>query len=514
MKNFWEDIIKPILRVYQVDVRDRARSTCSIIKRASKPVRTIIQASTGAGKSVIGLDLMLCAYEKEKTSLFIVSGRALVNQFERYLSGANVPFGVIMSGRGRNGAPVQIASKETLTARAIRKNKMDLPGADLVIVDECHESMAPEWRKLLERYSDSVVIGLSATPAFGNGKGLGAFWNGLECAVSTKKLVEEGWLVPCRVFAPDKPDLSGIRLDKDGEYNKIQLAERMDRPKITGNVLVNWKKYAGDRPTVVFGCTIAHAKHLCDDFNAAGIRFRHIDEKTLDDEREEIFGLIRDGKIKGFTNVGVARRGLDLPCLACACVVRPTRSLVLWLQMIGRIRRPSEGKTDSIVIDHAGACDMHCMPDDEIEWSLDAKRKIGDWLERKKAEGKIEKSHTCPQCLCVFTGPRCPSCGYALREIPKETREIEHADGILVERTQSNKGHAYEDLQKGWNRAVAIAVARNVKIAAAIHIFQPEFGMLPWEVKPQMANMPPRKKDIWQKPARELFPNFLRVKVT
>ena len=286
--------------------------------------------------------------------------------------------------------------------------------------------------------------------------------------------------------------------------------------KITGDVVEHWKKYAQGRPTVVFGCTIEHAKHICKEFNDAGFPFGHIDQTTPDEERSAIFRQIEEGKLCGFTNVGVARRGLDLPCLSCACVVRPTRSLVLWLQMIGRIRRPWNGKTDCIVIDHAGACHMHCMPDDEIEWGLDAKANIGDWLSKQKDEDKIKKSHTCPQCSCVFSGTnRCPECGYELKEAPKQTKPIRHGDGILVEQNGESNGHfSHEEFQKGYNRIIGQVVNGHFprKAGAVAAIFKGDFGKLPWEVRPRMANLPPREKGVWQKPATEVWPNFVRRK--
>lgn len=506
MGEFLPSIVQPSLRDYQIDVRDRVRKTCTLVP---KPVRVILQASTGAGKSVIALNLMLRCHMLGKRCLFIVSGRVLVDQIEKRLLKANVPYGVIMAGRGRNEANIQIASKETLGTRGLRLGRMKIPDADLVIIDEAHESMAKEWIALLDHYQDSVVIGLTATPALGNGKGLGTVWNGLESAVTTKQLVEEKWLVPCRVYAPDKPDLRGVKLDKNGDYQKDSLAERMDKPKLTGNVLENWLKIAPGKKTVIFGCNIAHARHIQDEFVKAGFKFGHIDQTTPDDERERIFSAIESGEMTGFTNVSVARRGLDLPCLEVACVVRPTRSLVLWLQMIGRIRRPWPGKDDCTVIDHAGACDYHCMPDDEIQWDLNAKENVSDRLERSKADGKLEKKHTCPECHCVFTGKRCPSCGYTLADKTPSENTIEHADGILVER-EGRTEKSYQELQKIWLKCVGISFWKNAKIGMAAVMFKQEAGMMPWEVRPKMANMPPRRKGIWQMKTQELFPNFAR----
>lgn len=500
------DLNLPNLRLYQEDVRDRTRERC---RKMRAPIRSILQAATGAGKSVIALDLILRCYQRGRRALFIVSGRVLVDQFEKYLYNAGAPYGVIMAGRGRNDAPIQIASKETLASRALRRNRMELPPADLVIIDEAHESMAPEFAKLLEHYHNAVVIGLTATPALGNGKGLGRLWRGLEMAVSNKQLVAEGWLVPCRVFAPFRPELGGVELDSNGDYKKDQLAERMNKPKITGDVLLHWHKYANGQPTVIFGCNIAHAKAMQRQFMEGGVQLGHIDQSTPDEERADIFRRVKNGELKGFTNVSVARRGLDLPCLAVACVVRPTRSLVLWLQMIGRIRRPWEGKTEAIVIDHAGACDFHCMPDEEIEWDLNAKERVSDRLQDAKDSGKIEKTHTCPECHCCFIGPKCPNCGYMLKAEEIEPKPVVHADGLLVERT-GRESIPHAEVQAFWNTCVARAVNGNKKCGYAIHLFVEEHGVVPWLVKPKLKNQLPRKKGVGKMNARECFPSFVR----
>lgn len=501
------DVVFPNLRIYQTNVMNEARQKCQDVP---KPIRVILQASTGAGKSVIAVYLMLLCFQRGKRCLFIVSGRVLVDQIEKHLIRSQVPYGVIMAGRGRNEALIQIASKETLDSRVVRNGTMKPPPADLIIIDECHESTAAQWVKLLDMYSDATVIGLTATPALGNGKGLGKWYNGLVKAISTADLVSANWLVPCKVFAPDKPDLRGVKLDKNGDYQKDDVAERMDKPKLTGNVLENWKKIADGKKTVVFGCNIAHAKHLQDEFLKAGINFGHIDQTTEDNEREDIFGAIENGRMMGFTNISVARRGLDLPCLEVACVVRPTRSLVLWLQMIGRIRRPWPGKEGCVVIDHAGACDFHCMPDDEIPWDLNAKANVSDRLQKDKEDGKIPKQHTCPECHCIFTGKRCPSCGYELAEKAPAQNTIENADGILVERNGKTTKYSHEEMQREFNRAIGYAVHRRRKAGAAAAMFSQKFGMPPWEIRPKLAHLPPKKKDIWQCAAYEVWPEFMR----
>jgi DNA repair protein RadD len=181
--------------------------------------------------------------------------------------------------------------------------------------------------------------------------------------------------------------------------------------------------------------------------------------------------------------------------------------------MIGRIRRPSKatGKTDCIVIDHAGACDFHCMPDDEIEWSLDPDRKVSDWLKNAKKDGQIARQIVCPKCDCMFQGPRCPNCGFTFKPKPSNTRQVEYADGILVERSGGDSGPSFEDMQRHWNRCIAIAVNKGHKLGAAVGMFAGKYAKKPWEIH-GMKNVPPAGEN-WKMPAEEVFPGFKRVKV-
>src|SRR5262245_37558518 len=177
------------------------------------------------------------------------------------------------------------ASVQTLWVRAMRSEAMRLPPADLLIVDECHHATATTWRKIIEAYPDAVLIGLTATPCRGDGRGLGGIFNCLIEAPQIPDLIELGYLVKTRVYAPIKPNLCGVRIRR-GDYVEDELAERMDNPKLVGDIVTHWHKYGQRRKTVAFACNVAHSLHIRDEFVRSSVRAEHLDGETPKDDRD------------------------------------------------------------------------------------------------------------------------------------------------------------------------------------------------------------------------------------
>lgn len=498
-------ICYPELRDYQIDVRDRIRVAAA---QCERPVIGVLQAACGTGKSICALDLLIRCYEKGKRGLFIARGRSLVDQFAKHMHYSGVPYGVLMAGRGWTTDPIQIASKDTIESRCLT-GKFPMPTADLVIVDEGHDATSPGYRKLLSRYADAVVLLLTATPCLASGKGLGAMGaKFLECAVPESELIRRGRLVPTKVFAPYFPNLKGVTRDRDGDWNRKDLAKVMDTASITGDAVAEWKRYADGRPTVAFCATIEHSLHVRDAFVAEGIAWRHVDQATEDDEREEIYRQVADGKIYGFSNVAVARQGIDIPALACAIFLRPTRSFRLFKQMAGRIKRPHQDKIDCVLLDHAGAVYYHgVMPDDDIDWELDPEGTIEERIKKKREKGELPQIKFCSSCSAVITGLRiCPSCGAAVRNL---TRQIKRKPGMLVPVDGLQAEQPLEDAQRQWNRALYAAAGKNQSAISAAHIFHHRLKCWPWEVDGLM-NVPEQGQAPWRTKVRELFPQFYR----
>src|SRR5262249_13956573 len=158
--------------------------------------------------------------------------------------------GLIMAGWGFEPQPVQVASVQTLHARAIRRDKLELPPAELLIVDECHHATAQTWRKIIEAYPDAVVLGLTATPCRGDGRGLGGIFELMIECPQVQELIALNYLVPTCHYAPTNPDLTGVTVQA-GDWVETQLAERMDKPKLVGDIVSHWHRLAENRRTVV-----------------------------------------------------------------------------------------------------------------------------------------------------------------------------------------------------------------------------------------------------------------------
>ena len=240
------------------------------------------------------------------------------------------------------GQPVQVASMQTLQRRR-------LPPADIVIIDEAHRWFRflgdwmnmPEWQRV-------PFVGLSATPWT---KGLGKHYDHLIVAATTAELIEKGFLSPFRAYAPAHPDLSGVEIVA-GDFHEGQLAEAMSQPGLVADTVTTWLRLGEDRPTLCFAVDRAHARKLADEFEAAGIPTGYVDALTPADERERIGRRLREGQIKVVCNVYCLTTGVDWD-VRCIILARPTKSEILYTQIIGRGLRIAEGKTDCLILDHS-----------------------------------------------------------------------------------------------------------------------------------------------------------------
>ena len=486
------------VRPYQEQVLDKLRG---LLKTMAPPRRAILQAETGSGKTVMAAFLIRAAYEKGNRCLFIARGRELVFQTSRTLDALGVPHGVLMRGRGLRDEPVHVCSKDTLVSWAIKRKVIEPPPAELVVLDECHASLARGWLKVIDCYRKSVVIGLTATPARADGKGLGSVYQGMVQAIPTSELIARGFLVPTRCYAPYVPNLKGVKRDHSGDYDRNDAARRLDKPTLVGDVVQHWKELAQDRLTVVYGCTVAHALHLRDEFLRAGIPTAHVDGETEVGERDDILGRLAEGKLRVVTNVGVLQQGVDIPPLSCAVLVRPTRSLVLYRQVAGRIKRPHPGKHDSVLIDHSGSVYLHGLPDDDLEWTLDEKMKCEEYNSKKKKERGVGDVAHCPNCHAIIRSKVCTFCGHVMQ---KRAQPKHNKSGKLVEVTNPEPPTAQER-NRYWQYCLAVAFHKGKTASMAGMIYKKKFGDWPSEAQ-GLYNVPPPGK--WSQPVSVLFPKF------
>ena len=134
-----------------------------------------------------------------------------------------------------------------------------------------------------------------------------------------------------------------------GDFKESELSQLMRRKATVGDVVSTWQRLGASRPTIAFCVDVAASKELCEEFFAAGIAAKHIDAYTEEGDRAEMFDRLRDGTTSVLYSVAVIGIGFDLPVVSCATPARPTRSLVLHVQQVGRVLRPEPGKTDALI---------------------------------------------------------------------------------------------------------------------------------------------------------------------
>jgi superfamily II DNA or RNA helicase len=325
-------------------------------------------APTGSGKTVIASEIIRS--NPNSHVLFFVHRREIVHQTHDHLAAFGVKAGVILAEQPRDPMRgVQVASIQTLHARCIRGDE-DLPPANIVFVDEAHHARAPTYQTIIEKYPEAKIIGMTATPCRRDGRGLGnVFETMIECP-QVAELIEQRYLVPTRVFAPSRPDLTGVHV-KQGDYVEHELAERMDKAKLVGDIVSHWLRHAERRKTVVFATSVSHSIHIKDEFVRAGVRAEHIDGTTPKEERDAILARLSNGDLELVTNCMVLTEGWDQPDASCGVLARPTKSMGLFRQMIGRVIRPAPGKDHALILDHAGAVFQHGFVEDPVIWTLD-----------------------------------------------------------------------------------------------------------------------------------------------
>jgi superfamily II DNA or RNA helicase len=429
---------------------------------------------------------MQSAIEKGTRVLFLAPRRELVYQCAAKLRAVGVDHGIIMAGVGPDpDGRIQVASAPTLHARCVRRSH-PLPPAGLIIVDEAHLSIAKTVKGLIEAYPKAIVIGLTATPARGDGRGLGEVYDDLIISTPVAALVEEGFLSPQRYYAPTTPDLEGIKIVR-GDYHEGQLGKRMDQPKLVGDVVSNWLRLAQKRPTVVFATTIKHSIHLRDRFLEAGVVAEHIDANTTTEERADILARVDSGETQVICNCFLLSYGWDCPRISCAALARPTKSIVLFFQMVGRILRPFPGKDDALIIDHSGAVADIGFVDEEMPWSLDGDGKV----QERNAKKKESKPIVCQGCSTVYSKRiDCPECGWTP---VKKGKPVAFIDGDLAEikrnKKRKQRDWTMEDKSFFYAQLLGFVSEKGYSQGWAAHKYKEKFKV--WPNHPSIKNVAP-----------------------
>jgi superfamily II DNA or RNA helicase len=454
------------------------------IERELKNHRSaLLQSATGSGKTVIAGELIRRADDRGERSLLLAHREELITQTSEKLLRFGVDHGILKAGFPmRLGCSVQVASVQTLFARAIRGNRINLPRADWLFIDECHHTRAMTYMAIVEAYPGAKIIGMTATPVRHDGRGLGNVFDVMVQCPEIAWLIGHDYLVPAVVYAPVRPDLTGVRVQR-GDYVESDLAERVDTNRLVGDVVEHWLRLGEGRPTVAFSVGVPHSRHIQREFGQAGVPCGHIDGTTPSDERRQILADLVSGKLKVVSNCNVLTEGWDAPVVSCGILGRPTKSLGLFRQMVGRLLRRAPGKTNALILDHAGGVFTHGLPDDKIYWTLSSDERA----ENRQHAARGTAPHapalvTCPKCAAVrLEGRPCTVCGW--RPQPP-ARAVVFADGVLgvVERSdRPPKPPEWTEDEKllFYRELMGIAAARGYKGGWAAHKFSERFGCMP-----------------------------------
>lgn len=459
------------LRDYQENLVNAVRDE---LKKGHRRVMMVLP--TGGGKThVIGSIAARCLENGHKV-LALMHRRQLVTQTVDRFNECGVDPGIIMSGEDADlEAKAQVGTCQTYNRRMglddVCYNRWWID-ASVVFVDEAHHALSKTYQNILKTYENKIVIGVTATPVLSSGVGMGNYFDSLVSPVSVGELIKKGHLVPGVYYGPSTPDLSKIKTVA-GDYEKKGLNKVMNQPKLIGDVVDNWLKIAGDKKTMVFAVKVNHSKALRREFESKGVKAEHLDAHAPDDVREATLNRFRSGETQVICNVGLYTEGTDIPDIECIVLARPTKSIGLHLQMIGRGARPYPGKDQFIVLDHGGNLERLGFYEDPIEWSLNGKE-LGF---KKKIVRKGEKRYlTCDECSYMFQGKVCPQCGH---EIADYGKRIEALDAELVKLNNREPKYTMEDKRRWyamieWERRI-----RGYKPGFTAANYKDKFGVWP-----------------------------------
>lgn len=436
-----------------MQLRSYQNSSISTLKSAYKTSkRVLFVLPTGGGKTAI---FTAIAENSTKRVLILAHRKELIEQISERL---NAPHGIIMASVTPNYAErIQVGSVQSVVKRLQHINP------EFIIIDEAHHAVAGQYEKIIEEFPDVYILGVTATPCRLDGKGLASAFQDMVLGPTIADLINLGYLCNAKVYASQQ-DLQKVRT-MGGDFNRADLEEIMLKTKITGDAVNTWRKYANDKQTIVFCVSIKHATMVTNMFTLLGHKAEMISSHNTKEERETVINNFKEKRTKLLVSVDIISEGFDVPSCEAIILLRPTKSLSLYMQQVGRGLRTYEGKEHAIVLDHAGNCFRHGLPTQDREWNLttnkvNAARHI-KWDVR-----------ACKGCYALYSNlmPTCPECGHAYEPEIKDLKLVA-GELVLVENVEAKKKEARRQLagDKTLEDWIQIANQRGYKIGWAYH---------------------------------------------
>ncbi len=407
------------LRDYQQELLDRSEAALE-----SSKARVMLQLPTGGGKTHIAGALLARMLRNGRKAVWLTHRAELAEQTRRMLTDAGVSainnLNWVVGDRApylANGVVILMA--QTVGRRTRKRSIWSSYGLnDLLIIDEAHHATAAGWERAIDQWP-GPVLGLTATPwRLSKTEGFNHLFGELHCGPQVHELQDREWLCQAQILMPQPGDIiRGGNITGTGDFNESGiLGANRDHPDVmTAGAFRFWQAHAAGRQTVIYAISKEHAHNITTVFKNAGIAAAVMLSDTPADERARTIASFGNGTLRVLVNVAIATEGFDLPDASCVVLTRPTMSLALYLQMVGRGLRPKSDGGDCLILDLAGNAEIHGLPDEHRQWSLYPRGNDADGdapvVRCEKCDGvSPAASHFCNYCQAPL-GKDCLRCG-------------------------------------------------------------------------------------------------------
>ena len=307
--------------------------------------------------------------------LIIAHRSELIEQSSRSLDKYRIKHGVLagtMKDKRDLTQAIQVASIQTITHPANQCMIDDLK-FDFIIIDEAHHAVANSYQKLWEYCPDAKKLGVTATPWRMNNSGFAQIFDVYIPSMSIKDFIQKGWLATYQYYSiPTSSELvksiESIReFDIEGDYKNSALVEVCDTSKIRAQLYDSYEKNVLGKKGIIYSISREHSEHICLQYRSRGVAIENIDSKTLAKVREKVIQAFRNGEIDIIVNVDIFSEGFDCPDIEFIQLARPTKSLVKYIQQVGRGLRKN-GDKKCVILDNVGMYSRFGLPDEERDW--------------------------------------------------------------------------------------------------------------------------------------------------
>lgn len=385
--------------------------------------RVLAVLSTGGGKTVLFSYITASAAAKGRRAVIVAHRVEITDQIGMALDSFGVRHGRIQPHHAMTNDPIQVGMIQSLAKRIDK-----VPPPDLLVIDEAHHAVSGSYAHVLAQWPNARVLGVTATPQRLDGRGLGEIFNVMAVGIPMGELIGQNYLASYDYLAPPmRADLSDVKTAR-GDYAIDELADAMDKSVITGDAVAHYRDHLAPRSALAFAVNVEHAEHIAASFQQAGYRAASVDGTTDPTERRDRVAAIGDGRLDVLASCMILGEGVDVPSVGGAILLRPTQSLTLYLQQIGRCLRPKSDGSRAVILDHAGNVHRHGLPDEPRRWSLKGRDK----------KDKPPPIVTCKKCFTVFHArieaaeceePDCPL--QEVQETPERRDGPVHVEGRL-----------------------------------------------------------------------------------